>query len=110
MDMNDALRLIAVRTPSVASEALKTLRVTGLSRQMRYNWLIEQAFRDPEANWSAEERAAIIALVEPLDDDTRGAVIPPIRVTESERARAQARADEETDGNLSELIRRLLFS
>ena len=107
MDMTDALRLITTRAPSVAAEAMKTLRVAGASRQARYNWVVEQALRDPEANWTLEERAALVALVT-SDDDTRTRMFP-MRFTESEYALARERAERETGGNLAELIRRLLF-
>lgn len=108
MNLTDALKTIAVNCPSIQHEAIKTLHAGPGSRQMRYNWLVEQALRDPQARFTEEERSAIIELVEPLDGDTQSEMIR-VRVTPAEKARAQARADEEAGGNLSDLVRRLLL-
>jgi hypothetical protein len=108
MELTDAIKLIAVNCPSIQREAIKTLRAGAGTLQMRYNWLVEQALDDPEARFTPAERAALIELVEPLDADTQSEVIR-CRVTPAEKARAQARADAESGGNLSDLVRHLLF-
>lgn len=109
MTITEALKLIAGRSGFVQHEALKTLRATGAALQLRYNLVAEHALDDPAAEFTPEERDALISLIVWPDDSGRTTVLPTVRVTESERARAQARADAEADGNLSVLIRRLLF-
>jgi hypothetical protein len=106
MDTTEILRLIATRAPFISGEAAKALRVGNVHPQ-RLSIIAMHALRDPEADWTTEERAALAALIVP-DDDTRSRMFP-MRFTESEYVQARERADRETGGNLAELIRRLVL-
>ena len=108
MTVTEAIRLIATRAPSVQHEAFKSLHATGANQQRRLNWLIEQGLRDPEAAWTAEERAALVALIAPVERETRTERLY-IRLTETESADLQERADAETNGDRSEYVRRRVF-
>ena len=108
MNIYDALKLIAVRSPLAQREAVKALRSSGGAQQMRYNWLVDQALGDPQAELSDAEKCALIELIEPLGDDTRSHTLR-VRLTEIEHADLQQRADAEMDGDMSKLVRRSLF-
>ena len=108
MEIDDALKLIASRSEFAQHEALKALRTTGQTQQMRYNIVAEHALTDHQAAFSLEERAAILDLIEWPDDSGRTFMLR-VRLTESERADLQARADQETAGDMSKLVRRQLF-
>jgi proline racemase len=104
MNQNDALRLIAARAPSISGEAAKALLTTSIP-QRRLSRVVLNALRDPEANWTLEERAGLVEFITPEPDETRGERVY-LRLTPAEKAQLQADADAETDGNLSELARR----
>lgn len=106
--MKEALTEIVVRCESIAHEAMKTLRFTGRTTQMRYQWLLEQALRDPAADWTPEERRMLMDLVEPLDEEPRARRLE-IRLTEAERASLDNLASE-AGVSVSEYVRRQLFS
>ena len=64
--MNDnkinALRLIAAKSPNAMREAIKTIQAIDLNSpvaQRRYNHTVQIAFNDPQAEFSADERAMI---------------------------------------------------
>ena len=107
MDVNETLRLIAIRAPSISGEAARALRVSSPNPHV-LSAIAMHALRDPEAGWTTAERAALVALIEPVDNEARTERLN-IRLSEAELAQAQARADAETNGNLSALIRRLLL-
>ncbi len=83
--MIEALRIIAAKSPAAAAEAIKTLKIPVKTRQIRYNFVADMAINDPEANFSAEERALIVKFIEPIDQ-AKSRMLPPIRVTEEEYA------------------------
>jgi hypothetical protein len=107
VDPIDALRLIAARAPSISGEAAKALRVTVPSPQ-RLSAIAMHALRDPEAAWTTEERAALVALIAPVERETRSERVY-LRLTPTESADLQERADAETNGDRSEYVRRVLF-
>ena len=109
MSIIEALKLIATQSAFVQHEAIKALRSRGQPQQIRYNIVAEQALADPQAEFTDEERVALLDLIVWPDGNARITVLAPIRVSESERAIVQARADAETGGNVSELVRRLLL-
>lgn len=103
LTLEDALRLIAARCPSIASEAIKSIRATGRTRQMRYDWLVEQALRDPEAAWTAEERGALVALVsDGYEPPLARTVAARVTTEEHERITQEAEAAGQT---VSEYVR-----
>lgn len=106
MDMDTALRAIAIRCPSIAAEAVKTLRATGRVKPQRLAWLVEQALMDPLANWTPEERAQLVDLVTP--EPTRTTATPSVRVTPEERAAIEAAA-QDAGLTLSDYIRSRLL-
>lgn len=108
MNIPEALRLIAGRSAVAQHEALKALRSTGQAQQVRYNSVAEAALTDHDASFTPEERDAVLALIDWPEDGPRSERVY-VRLSEAELAQAQARADAETDGNLSELVRRLLL-
>ena len=108
MKITEALKLIAGRSGAVQHEALKALRSSGQAQQTRYNIVAEQALEDHQADFSPEERETLIALIDWPDDSGRTFMLR-VRLTELERADLQARADQETAGDMSKLVRRRLF-
>ena len=109
MDIPEALKLIAGRSAVAQHEAIKALRASARAQQMRYNSVAEAALTDYAASFSPEERDAVLALIDWPEDGPRSERVY-IRLSEAELAQAQARADSETGGNLSELVRRLLLA
>lgn len=109
MDIPEALRLIAGRSAVAQRLDRPGLRDTGREQQIRYNLVAAAALTDYDATFTPEERGAILALVDWPDDGARAKRLS-IRISEDEMARAQARADAETGGNLSVLVRRLLLT
>ena len=107
MDESEMLRLIVVRAPSISGEAAKALRVSNLSPQ-RLSAIAMHALRDPEAAWTTEERADLVALIAPIEHETRTERVY-LRLTPTERADLQEHADAETNGDVSEYARRVLF-
>jgi hypothetical protein len=106
MDTTEILRLIVARAPSISGEAAKALQGSHIHSR-RLSTIAMHALRDPEADWTTDERAALAAIIVP-DDDARSRMFP-MRFTESEYVQARNRADRETGGNLAELIRRLVL-
>lgn len=71
MSLHDALKLIATRSADmhIVQEALRAMRSTSeQAQQMRYSWLLPQAFGSGE--FSEQERAEMIALLEPTEPPT----------------------------------------
>ena len=102
----DAIKLIATRSPAAMREAIKSLRAPETTIQMRYNWLVDIAMSDPQAEFSQEEQAALVELMVP-EGETRDYTLR-IRLTDAERARLHNLADEQGQ-NLSEYVRNQLF-
>ena len=106
--IHDALKLIAAKSPGAMLEAAKTMRSSGRILQMRYNWIVQIALGDPQADFTAEDRALIAAHLEPdTDDDIRDYTLR-IRLTPTERADLEQRA-EAAGQTVSEYVRRTLF-
>ncbi len=64
--MQDNLRLIIAKSPSAYREAMKTLQAIGANSpivQTRYNHTVQMALDDPEAEFTAEERAQLAEAV-----------------------------------------------
>lgn len=60
--MKDALQLIAAKSPAASQDAMDTLRAIRVKSPMvqtRYERTVEAAFRDPDAEFSEDERALI---------------------------------------------------
>ena len=109
MEISEALKVIAGRSAVAQYEAIKALRSHGQDRQMRYNVVAEAALTDYEATFTPEERNAVLALIDWPEDGPRSERVY-VRLSETELVQAQSRADTETGGNLSELVRRLLLA
>ena len=109
MDIPEALKLIAGHSGAAQHEAIKALRSSGQDQQMRYNPVAEAALTDYDATFSPEERDSVLALIDWPEDGPRSKRVY-IRLSETELVQAQSRADTETGGNLSELVRRLLLA
>lgn len=108
MDMTTALRMMAGRAPSVMHEALKALHAPEGTRQMRYNRVAQSALRDPEADWTPEERTALVNLIEPMEGDNRDTLLS-VRLSSDERAMLEDAATL-ADLSLSEYARRRLLA
>jgi len=105
MDICDALKLIATRSGAAQRDAIRALRSTGHAQKIRFNLVAEHALTDYAAAFTAEERDAILALIDWPEDGPRTERLS-IRLTEAEKATMQALAASETGGDLSELVRR----
>lgn len=107
MNATEALRLIVARAPSISHEAAKALHAKSVSQQ-RLSLVVMNALRDPEASWTLEERAGLVEHINPEPDETYSVTFL-VRLTPAQHAEAQARADAEAGGNMSEWMRRCLF-
>jgi len=103
--MEDALKLIISKSPAAMGEAIRVLRAIGAGSpvvQERYNHVVEMALNDPEAEFTADERAAIAGPLMvtggPRTRDVR------VRVTLAEKARI-TEASEEAGQTVSDYIR-----
>jgi hypothetical protein len=107
MTITDALRMIASRAPSVSQEAARALLITSqAARQVRYDSVAQVALGDTDAGWSADERALIVSLMAGREPgETRGSWLQ-VRVSPTERALIEARANE-AGVSVSEFIRRI---
>jgi hypothetical protein len=106
--IHEALVEIATRAPSISGEAYKTLRAPEERVAPRFQRIVGHALSDPQAEWTAEERRALLALVEPLESENR-TERAHVRLTEAERAEVEARADGE-GVTISEYIRRRIVA
>ena len=106
-NMRQALIEIATRAPSISGEAYKTLRAPAERVATRFQRVVGHALRDPQAEWTPEERRALLALIEPLESENRTERVY-VRLTEEERSELEARADEE-GVTMSEYIRRRIM-
>lgn len=106
MDIYNALKLIASRSTdmSIVQESLKAMRAPSRAQQRRYSWLLPQALASGE--FSAAERAEMIALLELTDSELRKTWIQ-IRATDKERVELDRRA-REAGMNRSDYIRKEL--
>lgn len=110
MGIYDALKLLAVKSPDTMREAIGSLRLPEDSPnlRMRYLILLDRAFSDPQAApFTPAERAALIALAEPVNSGARDYTLR-VRLTEVEQGTLQQLAD--TAGvSLSEYVRSRIF-
>lgn len=108
MTIYDALKLIATKSPNASREAAKSIRATGRTLQIRYNWIVDLAFSDPQADFTPEERAAIVEHLAPdVESDESRDYTLRIRLTNTERADLERRANA-ADLDLSKYVRREL--
>lgn len=106
--VREALIEIVTRAPSISREAIKTLSVPEERVPRRFSLVAEHALRDPEADWTQDERRAIIALIEDSGDEGRSERIY-VRLTPREKADVEMHADSE-GVSLSEFIRRRIVA
>jgi len=107
-----ALRIIVRGSASAAADAATALRVSGASRQMRYDMLVPKALKDGE--FSPEEREQIIAemgrgrLDVPQAEPSARTSVIHVRVTPEEREEIEAAAMA-AGKSTSELVRERLL-
>lgn len=109
--MEEALRIIIAKSPNAASFALQcmqAIRTHSPTMQARYNQTVSIAFNDPQASFTAEERAIIAESVGSGESDSRDYTLR-IRLTKKERV-ALARMAEDANLSMSEYARRVLFA
>lgn len=91
-DEADALRLIVTKSPAAFQEAAKTLAARNVL-PLRLSVVAEMALRDGEAEWTAQERAQIAALLQPESDAGEPRTLDVrVRVNEAEKASIQSAA------------------
>lgn len=109
--MDDALKLIIGKSPAAMTDALTTLRAIGAKSpmaQQRYQATVELALNDPDAEFTADERALIASYLEVVNDAGRRDKLVQIRVTADERETLDRLAHEAGyNGNVSEWTRSL---
>ncbi len=109
MDMLEIARLFVARAPSITHEAAKLFRTPDpRDRQLRYNFLAVEALRDPQAEWTVTERAAIAALITDESGETRKRTLR-IRLTDAEFDILQ-QAAMGAGQTMSEYARRRMFA
>jgi hypothetical protein len=108
--MSDALRTIIAGSPAAASDAMDCLRAIAVKSpavQQRYNHTMRVALGDPQAEFTAEQRA-LLAQFAAAEDNVRLSALQ-VRLSPSERQEVEDAA--RTAGlSLSEYIRARLFS
>lgn len=93
MNLSEALRLIAAKSPNNAQGAIRALRTAQRRPDARpVQYVLEQALVDPLADFTPEERAGVAALLGG-DDEARTSDIH-LRVSATEKERIQKMADE----------------
>jgi hypothetical protein len=108
--MLDALKLIAGRSTDAMREALKAIQAVNAGSpvvQQRYNQVAEIALNDASAEFTAEEKLAIIEHIDQVGSVGREFVLH-VRLTDSERDELQLAADA-AGTNMSGYARRMLF-
>lgn len=94
MELLDALRLIAAKSPNNAQGAIRALRTAQNRPSARsVQYVLEQALVDPLAEFTPAERTSIAALLGGESADNRTLEIR-FRVTRDEKERVTAMADE----------------
>lgn len=107
--MSDALRMIITGSPAAARDAMDCLRAIAVRSpmvQQRYNNAVHVALGDPQAEFTAEQRAMIAEHLQIDDAETREVV--SVRLTPSERAEI-AHAADAAGQTVSEYMRARLF-
>ena len=64
--MEEALKMVIAKSPAAAKQALKTIHAMNVKsplRQHRYNATVDAALHDPQADFTAEERALLAKFV-----------------------------------------------
>lgn len=105
MNVVDALRLIAAKSPDQMRNAVRTLRSVQNDTpvaQQRAERVISWALQDPQAEFTTEDRTALAALLGGSDARTLDV---RMRVSPAEKAEIQAMADAE-GMTVSDFIRR----
>lgn len=107
--MDDALKIIISKSPAAMTEALMTLRAIGAKSpivQQRYQATVELALGDPDADFTADERALIASYLEVVTEGKRRDKLVQVRVTAEERETLDRMAHE-AGYNVSEWTRSL---
>ena len=107
MDMHEALRLMAAKSPQAARAALGALFAFDRALQARYNQAALLALVDLRATLSEAEREEIAALIQHALAQT-GATTLTIRLTDDEYVELELRA-ESRGQTLSDYARDVLF-
>lgn len=103
MNLSDALRLIAAKSPNNVQGAIRALRTAQHRPDARpVQYVLEQALVDPLADFTPDERAGIAAL---LGGSTTRDLDIRIRVNADEKQRVQEVA-EEAGMTVSDFIRK----
>lgn len=89
MDLADALRLIAAKSPNNVQNAVRALRTAQYRPDAHIvQYVLEQALIDPLTDFTAEERGGIAALLSGTPDEQRTLDIR-VRVSANEKALVQ---------------------
>jgi len=103
MNLSDALRLIAAKSPNNVQNAVRALRTAQHRPNARpVQYVLEQALIDPLADFTPDERAGIAELLG-TDEEARTLDIR-LRVSAIEKEHVQQMADE-AGLNVSDFIR-----
>lgn len=103
MTIADACNLIASRCPELAREATACIMAVRADSPIVADRYLRLVHRAAGGNWSADELASLMALVEPSDPTRRRSI--QIRVTDEEYAGIAAAA-EAAGLSISEHLRR----
>lgn len=105
--LDDALRLIVVRSPRTSAQAAEALRAT-MTKRARYSSLLRFALSDPAAEWTTEERQLLAdATVDDSATDEGDAVLA-IRSVSADTRREFAAAARQSGSGQADYLRRLL--
>lgn len=109
--MDQALRIIISNSAHAAREAIGCLRAIQVGSpmvQQRYNRVVELAFSDPDATFTAAERRIIADSISAGESNSRDFMLR-IRLTEAERIEL-IRISDGANTSMSEYVRQRIFS
>jgi hypothetical protein len=109
--MDEALRIIIARSPEAARDAIDCLRAIGARSPVvnqRYQNTLAVALSDPQATFTADERAILAEAIAPQGKANRSFTFH-IRLSQQERAQLAAAADA-VGMEMSDYARGVLFA
>ncbi len=113
MSMQEALKIIVAKSPHAGRNALAAMQAIQASSpvaHIRYLHVVQDAFADGEATFTAEDRAIIAeALTIGEDEGPRSRSLPAVRVTSAEYAEIEAAA-QAAGLSISEYVRRRVLA
>lgn len=98
MNITDALKLIITRSPNASANAMTALRAAQNNSPVinkRYAICLELALNDPQAEFTPQERADLVSLLDGAGTSSRTVMIA-VRLTQAEYETVREQAGEQS--------------